>query len=112
MLRLVRARSTEIPTHGGVSIPAHEVERMMWLAGYGERGIGKNRERLIDTFTADGDDAHAFLERVERDRYHLGTSHTAARDFLKLGAEREAKGVARGRASANARARGKRRRKT
>ena len=71
----LRAQARELARQGGALLNFDELAQR---AGVALAALPK----LIDRWTQDGDDAPAFLKRVEGDRFTLGDTHVIARRFM------------------------------
>lgn len=101
VVRELRAKATELVTHGGVAIDLDRWARLGLEAGL------PNPARLvpaiIDRWTRDGDDGPAFLRITSPGRYTLGDAHTRERAFLEYAGKRSVDGAEGGRKAVAAR---------
>jgi hypothetical protein len=97
----MRDNARELVETGGVTITAADWDRLAGRAGLPVRMV----PAVLDRWTQDGDDARAFLRRVERDRYVL--TDAKAHAFLEEGGRGEIAGSEAGKASVEKRERAK-----
>ena len=103
-LELVHALSKgsrQLPEHGGVLLEESDLLKLAARAGLPKTTM----HRALDRWIQDGDDAPAFLEAVDRDRYHLARNdlHGEERLFLDEQGQKREKNAKRGKASSRKR---------
>jgi len=92
-IRRLQSAGAELVTKGGGLIRGEQ-----WLADLAAVGLREpiaRWDRIVDAWLAGADDAGPFLERVDKDRYHLHPDHKGARDYLDEGGRRSHEGAER-----------------
>ena len=105
VVKAIVERRKELPRHGGALLQLAELCRIADSLGLPRTTM----EKALERWKHDGDDGLAFLEEVERNRYHLADNeqYGNARQFINETAKRSEKGSKRGKASARKRKKGK-----
>ena len=105
VVKAIVERRKELPRHGGALLQIAELCRIADSLGLPRPTM----EKALERWKHDGDDGLAFLEEVERNRYHLADNeqYGKARQFINETAKRSEKGSKRGKASARKRKKGK-----
>ena len=85
VVRHMREHARELAQDGAVRIPLAQWSTMAISSGLQPHIVVP----VIDRWVQDGDDAPAFLTRVDKDAYTLGDAHAPARNFLLDAGERE-----------------------
>jgi hypothetical protein len=80
-----RKRAREIALTGGVILKKTNFELIAEKAALPKKILPK----IMDWWTRDGDDAPAFLNQIEKDRYTLGDAYHTARDFIISAGKKE-----------------------
>ncbi|MDZ7703885.1 MAG: hypothetical protein U5L04_05305 [Trueperaceae bacterium] len=97
VVRAIAERSMQIADDGGVLLTLPKLWPIADALGLPKSTM----QRALDRWLHDGDDGPAFLEKVDRDRYHLADNerYGLARRFIDETARRKKRGQIRGKAS-------------